>query len=596
MNIKRPFLTTKQSVGSRRRQAHSFKMQMVLAAAAAAFSLSPAWAAAPGGNDFEKLENKFFHRTYVKDTSDARLGRLEKMVFGEAKEGSDRDRLDNLMKMLPQDDPEIAEQGTAGGGGSTAPSKAGAGRTASSSPAKTAPAPRGDEGTAYPAVSAIERKLLGRDFEGEQVEERLTRLEKKAFGKQSASTDLSERMDALKERTGIDVARRPAAGSDWNDEEDDDTDYPEPSAPSSRRYSGVPMADSGKSFSGRDVAGDLNKAFNRQPQRSTGYGGSGSYGMSGTGGSGSLSSGGSGSYGFGSGSTRPFGGSSSSSFGGQRSSAGTIDPDAGNDRIAYTPPAAPPLKRGEMPPTAPARSAAGGMGGSAQGGGGLTISLDQLETQVFGKTYRDPLIQRLERLETTVFPGDKNAKSRTPAERVARLATVIPIGAAPQSQLSHNAAGNRPEAFDGDGGVDRFDQQIPADAQIAQQRSRNRGGLGKIINSLGNFLGGGMAVGSFPMNSGTLITDPQTGMLLDQYSGNLINPATGAVVGRKAGFGYPATVPGYGMNSFNNGFSSPYYSPYSNPMYSNPAYGIGGSGLRFGTGAGGIRFGGGMWP
>jgi hypothetical protein len=233
------------------------------------------------------------------------------------------------------------------------------------------------------------------------------------------------------------------------------------------------------------------------------------------------------------------------------------------------------------PPVAPPRNSASQPGG---GSGGLTIQLDALETQVFGKTYHEPLIQRLDRLEMTIFPGDKTSRSRTPAERVARLSSVLnqstPMA---QNQIPAN------QDLDGDG---EPDQQ----AQIAQQTQRNRGGLGKIINSIGNFLGGGMAVGGYPMASSNLVTDPQTGMLLDQYSGNLINPTTGQVVGRKAGFPNPATIPGYGMNSFNNGFSQPYYSPYSNPMYSNPMYGIGGSGIRFGTGMGGIRFGGGMWP
>jgi hypothetical protein len=96
----------------------------------------------------------------------------------------------------------------------------------------------------------------------------------------------------------------------------------------------------------------------------------------------------------------------------------------------------------------------------------------------------------------------------------------------------------------------------------------------------------GMSVGSYPMQSGGLVTDPTTGYLLDQYSGNLINPTTGAIMGRRAVGGY-GSVPNYGMN-FNNGFSN----PYINPMYSNPMYGIGGSGVRFGTG--GFRFGGGF--
>lgn len=575
---------------------------------AATFDMTQAFAA-QSGNDYEKLESKFFHRTYPKDNSDARLDRLEKLVFGEAKDGNERERLDNLLKLVPSGGDEVADGGTDGGTSSSVPAAKKSPGTQPTKPASTATArPPADEdgsGSQYPAVTAIEKKLFGREFESENVEDRLTRLEKKAFGKQSSSNDLSERTDALKAKTGIDVARNPGPGADWNEEEGDDTDYPEPSAPVARRYPGVSPRDSGRSFSGRDVGGDLNRAFNRPS------GGSGSYGM---GGSSGFSSSGSGSYGFGGGSSQSgfrqsapafgngqayrasspsVGGGFSSPFGGtptgaRRAAAAPVDADDDDPDLAYSPPSAP--RRGVMPPVAPPRGAGGPTGASSTGAaasGGLAFQLEALETQVFGKTYKDPLIQRLERLETTVFPGDKNAKSRTPVERVSRLTQVIPVAGAPAVSQNPN------QDLDGDGQVDM--SQIPADqSSIAQQPQlpRSRGGLGKIMNSLGNFLGGGMSVGSYPMTGASnLVTDPQTGMLVDQYTGNLINPTTGAVVGRKAGFGYPTVMPSYGMNSFNNGFSSPYYG---NSMYPSPYGGINGGGIRFGTG--GVRFGGGMWP
>lgn len=571
------------------------KTSLVALVVASSIGLTPASAAQPG-NDYEKLETKFFSRTYPKDTSDARLDRLEKLVFGEAKDGNDRERLDALLKSIPAD--EVADGG-ADSGTSTAPKKSAPASQPAKAQAPAARQPDADDGGVgqYPAVTAIEKKLFGKDFENENVEDRLTRLEKKAFGKQSSSNDLSERTDALKAKTGIDVAHQ-GGGAGWDDEDEGDTDYPEPSSPVSRRYPGVSPSDAGRSFSGRDIGADLNRAFNRQ----SGSGGSGSYGM---GGGNSYSSSGSGAYGFGGGSqsgyrsappsfnsrsgkaaygssTSPFSGSSTAT----RRPPSVPDADDDNDtNLAYAPPTAP--RRGAMPPVAPPVVRGGGAASAGAAAGGLSFQLEALETQVFGKTYKDPLIQRLERLETTVFPGDKNAKSRTPVERVNRLTQVIPIaGGQPVAQ-------NPNQDLDGNGQVDM--SQIPADqSSIAQQPlPKSRGGLGKIMNSLGNFLGGGMSVGSYPMNGGTsnLVTDPQTGMLLDQFSGNLINPTTGAVVGRKAGFGYPTTMPSYGVNSFNNGFSSPYYG---NSMYSNPAFGVGGSGIRFGTG--GVRFGGGMWP
>ncbi len=597
MKIKQRFkLGTTNFLDWRSKLPRLLKTSLVALVVAGSFGLTPVFAAQPG-NDYEKLETKFFSRTYPKDTSDARLDRLEKLVFGEAKDGNDRERLDALLKSIPAED--IADSGGADSGTSSAPKKS----APTSQPAKASaparePAAEDGSGSQYPAVTAIEKKLFGKDFESENVEDRLTRLEKKAFGKQSSSNDLSERTDALKAKTGIDVAHQ-GSGSGWDDEDETETEYPEPSAPVARRYPGVSPSDSGRSFSGRDVGADLNRAFNRQS------GGSGSYGMGG----GSYSSSGTGSYGFGgspsgsrgvppsfsSGGKAAYGSSSSpyasSPFGGsangaRRAAAAPVDADDDNNDLAYAPPSAP--RRGVMPPVAPPVVKGGGAA-SAAATGGLSFKLEALETQVFGKTYQDPLLQRLDRLETTIFPGDKNAKSRTPIERVNRLTQVIPIAGGQQQPIAQNPN----QDLDGDGQVDM--SQIPADqSSIAQQPlPKSRGGLGKIMNSLGNFLGGGMSVGSYPMNGGmsNLVTDPQTGMLLDQYSGNLINPTTGAVVGRKAGMGYPTTMPSYGMNSFNNGFSSPYYG---NSMYSNPAFGIGGSGVRFGTG--GVRFGGGMWP
>lgn len=550
---------------------------VVAAVVALSVSLSPAMA--DDGTDFDKLEKRILHVTYPKETADQRLDRLEKTMFGEAKDGSARERLDRLLSLMPVESPGTASSSSAGGGktaqrgsGSSSPTDGGAGSRSTASAAQD----RDDEGTSYPAVSAIEKKLFGKEFNEEAVETRLTRLEKKTFGKQSASNDLSERMDALKAKTGIDVARQPVPGTDWNDDEDD-TDFPEPtSAPTARRYPGVSPSDSGMSFSGRNVAQDLNRAFNRS---STSYGGgSGAYGM---GGGGSMSSSSSGSYGFG-GSSGIYGGGSNAKmksdygsaannrFGSPRSVIPSQSPDDDDDdQIAYAPRTAPPVKRSTMPPVAPSRTA-GGAQASAGAPGGLTVQLDSIESQVLGKTYQqESMMQRLDRLENIVFPNDKSARSRNTPERVARLASALG-GSTPMPQ-------NQQSSYQDSYAQDPMGGQDP---QIAQQQRRGGGGLGKIINSLGNFLGGGMAVGSYPMQGGNLVTDPTTGYLLDQYSGNLINPTTGAIMGRRAGVGYPATVPGYGGVNFNNGFSS----PYVNPMYPNTMYGVGGSGIRFGTG------------
>ena len=59
-----------------------------------------AMAAGSPASDLDKLELKFFHHTYPKEDQVQRLDRLEKMFFGEAKEGSANERLSNLRELV----------------------------------------------------------------------------------------------------------------------------------------------------------------------------------------------------------------------------------------------------------------------------------------------------------------------------------------------------------------------------------------------------------------------------------------------------------------------------------------------------------------
>src|SRR5271163_1373137 len=62
-----------------------------------AYGFDPGCAAATAGGDsnLSKLELKFFQHEYPKDTNQVRLERLEKMVYGETKTGSESERLAN---------------------------------------------------------------------------------------------------------------------------------------------------------------------------------------------------------------------------------------------------------------------------------------------------------------------------------------------------------------------------------------------------------------------------------------------------------------------------------------------------------------------
>ncbi|MCA9805934.1 MAG: hypothetical protein KC777_28395, partial [Cyanobacteria bacterium HKST-UBA02] len=196
----------------------------------------------------DKLELNYFHHTFSKEDTEERIDRLEKMVFGEAKDGSQPERLSRLVELVPNLD-------SVGQESKPAPSS----KPAPTTTARETPDDSDDDVGQYPAVSAIEQKLFRKDFAGEKISQRLARLETRVFGKPSTSTDLSERTDRLKASTGVDITRQAPPGADWADEEED-IDFPAPpSQPVARGYDGLrsnPGAD-GQSFSGRDLRKDF---------------------------------------------------------------------------------------------------------------------------------------------------------------------------------------------------------------------------------------------------------------------------------------------------------------------------------------------------
>lgn len=525
----------------------------------ASVSVTPALA---DGKDLDKLETKFFHHTYPKEEESKRLERLEKMFFGEGKEGTNQERLNKIKSLVPDLDsvslekkkPKAKPQPNLTRNKTTSTKD----KVIETTKHKPREIPRADTGTSYPAITAIEKSKLGRSFEGDPVESRLARLEKKIMGRVSTSQDFTERMDELKARTGVDIARQAPPGTDWAGD-DVTINFPTPSANRPRQtFSRPKYGEDGKTFSGRNLREDMRKALGSRYPSSTGRG---YYGMSGS----NTGSSSSGTYGFG-----KTGSSSSGSISGA------------NDRTktAYVPPS----NGSGYPPVAPPIAKSKPMG--------LNKKVDLLEGQIFGRNFKnDSLQDRVSRLEKTVFPSKNVKRNADLRNRVDRLAQVIPISS---SNLISNASQD-PYRNYGTTTPNQNQSQYQVPNQISQNQNQPRGsrsGLSKILGAMGNFISGGFSVGSYPM-TGNLVVDPQTRLYLDRTTGNLIDPHTGMVVGRKGLNGYNRINPGYGFNygrSFNNGFSSPYnYNSFGN------SYGIGGTGIRFGTGTG---FGGmgGMWP
>jgi hypothetical protein len=576
-----------------------------------------AMAAISQDESLAKLEVKFFKHTYPKDADETRLDRLEKMIFGETRSGADTERLKNLAATVPNlnDLPASSEPATADAATTSEPdskvsnrSSSRSGRGSSTSPSSssssTASSSAADESMAadkvlageskYPAVTALEQHLFKRDYANEAVGDRLNRLESKVFGRPSKFTDLSERVDALKEKTNVDVAKRPPGGTDWTADDDDGSgqSFPEP-----RRSEPVARTDGddGRSFSGRDVGSDLRKAFgigaagNSAPS-SRGGSASGAYGMGGTtAGSGRFGNGASGAYGMN-------GATASTPSRSVKSAADLIGAqlDAEEKRNKSMKSATPAagsqgLDDDQLPAANPL---------------GLNQQVSRLETVVLGKNYsQDPLIDRVGRLEKSVFPKEADAgSSLAMPERVARLIKKVPAASENMVTSAGSRGGSRSSRSSGSfgssgsggssGGSRKHSGWIDEDADLGYRGTGSGGastggglddsyaggggvpdvigigggmgssmsssmgsglggmsggmgsaggmsggqvqqpkGLGKIINSMGRALSGGGYTGGYNVNSGNLRTDPSTGYLIDSMTGNLINPTTGAVMG-----------------------------------------------------------------
>lgn len=505
-----------------------------------------AWAGVESDPNLAKLENKFFQHDWPKDDLDTRLDRLEKLVFGEAKTGDGETRLKNLVAAVPNLDAPSDNTASGGGGGDSGNIADSGSNPPSARGANDADADAVQreqqitDGSKYPAVTAMEKRLFnGQDFSSEPIVKRLERLETKAYGKSTDNPDLSDRVDRLKAKTGIDLARTPPPNSDWADDEDapigggsDITYHPPRNAPSS-------------SYNPEDDP-MFNNSRSSRPSYGSAWSGSGGVSP----GSGSYGGGGSRAY------------SSSDDDGYRPGGAYGYTPPR---RVASLPPTAAPSG---FPRPAPDAVATGSGPAPALG---LSQQVALLENEVFRRSYSsEALPQRLNRLEATVFPGTRPASDQTLPDRVRRLLAAVPVsqpGGSPQV-ATRSADGVPPTAPD-------YQDAQAAVPPLAPQRGT---GISKIINGLGNLLmGGGMSYGAYPTNS-TLVQDPSTGLLIDTMTGNMINPTTGQVV--RQGAGVPVTG-GYGAyNSFNNGLS-PIGAPY------------GGGGMRFGFGGSGIRFGGG---
>jgi len=134
-----------------------------------------------------KLELRIFDHTYKSDSQEARLKRLENFVFGAAQAGDTPSRLSKLQESVTASNPSSS---------STTAQDSGTPQKGAETASEVATKPTFDEAD-YPRVDQLERQILGQQHSHEILSGRLSRLEAKAFGQPSSSTDPADRVDAL---------------------------------------------------------------------------------------------------------------------------------------------------------------------------------------------------------------------------------------------------------------------------------------------------------------------------------------------------------------------------------------------------------------
>jgi len=138
-------------------------------------------------------EKKFFERSFDGEPNDRRLDRLESFIFGTKNTGAPTTRIGKIAAVVPLPTTSTTPPAGSGAGRSSASSTAGHNGAQNTNREE----PLLDSPGNYPHITALEGEMLGQTYEGHSLNERLSRLETKAFGAPSKSKDFEERTDAI---------------------------------------------------------------------------------------------------------------------------------------------------------------------------------------------------------------------------------------------------------------------------------------------------------------------------------------------------------------------------------------------------------------
>ncbi|MBP9090344.1 hypothetical protein KBI23_04890 [bacterium] len=148
--------------------------------------------------EIRAYEHKYFERNFESESDDQRLNRLENFIFGATNSGDAAHRTAQIIAAvgLPSElQPKAAETTTT---------------TTTTHTNQNTKEPTSDQSPGhYPRVTALETAILGQSYQTDAISTRLNRMELKAFGAQSNSSDLSARTDALDQYAEVKLHVKP---------------------------------------------------------------------------------------------------------------------------------------------------------------------------------------------------------------------------------------------------------------------------------------------------------------------------------------------------------------------------------------------------
>lgn len=131
----------------------------------------------------DQIEKAYFGYTYPKESDATRLDRLEKAIYGETSKAAANQRVQKLFGDIQAD--ITPEKG-----------KKFADATGGAAPVEEE-LPPAEKDVKYPIVDKVEKKVLNKTYENEDIYKRLARLEKQLY-KKEGSGSLNDRVDKLR--------------------------------------------------------------------------------------------------------------------------------------------------------------------------------------------------------------------------------------------------------------------------------------------------------------------------------------------------------------------------------------------------------------